>query len=238
MKFALDSNHLDFFEKNQYIEFDSILTENELKGLQSHLSEALLGSMQLNKKIGPLTEEGQFSAGHDLYQKHPFFRRMVVKRQWAEFAAALIKRKSLRLGYDQFFPGFLPLPVSKENPLSSYTKLLGTSQSLEQISSIQDILCGLILCIKAPKCDSASENDKFFSLKPGSGVFIGPKLPIHFSELTRRQDYQYLLVAYASPSAVYILNEHDPFSYFLKNYGYAYGDKLKEQFHPIICRLR
>jgi hypothetical protein len=236
MKFAIDPNHFEFFEKNQYIEFDSLLTEKELEGLHAHLPEALLQSNPLHKKSESLSAENQFFTGHDLHYIDPFLRKVVMKRQWAEFASTLIQQKPLRLGYDQFFPGTALLPPSKENFFHSYAHLLETNQSLEQISSIQDVLCGLMLCVKSPKNNSEQKEGVFFTLKEGNGVFLGPKVPIHFFELTRRLDYHYLLVTYISHPAVYILNEQDPHGRFLKNYGYTYGDKLKEKFHPIVYR--
>lgn len=49
MKFVLDTNHLEFFENNHYIEFESLLTEQELQEVQLHLPEALAHAMQGQK---------------------------------------------------------------------------------------------------------------------------------------------------------------------------------------------
>lgn len=234
MKFALDTNHLDFFEKNHYIEFNSLLADNELKEMQIHLEDALWQSARLPKKRTPLSADNQFLLGHDLSRHSPYLRKMVSKRIWAEIASQLIQKKTLRLGYDQLFPG-LP-PPSRHPTDSAYVRFTEVSKTLAQISSIQDVLCGLILCIKSPDSTSEQPAHKAFPLSQGNGIFIHPKYPIPFQELNISPDALYLLIAYINDSAVYILGEQDPHVHFLKSLDYAFGDKLKEKTHPVLMR--
>ena len=63
-----------------------------------------------------------------------------------------------------------------------------------------------------------------------------PRISIPFAELSQNPDSLYLLIAYVSDSAVYILNEQDPHVHFLKSLDYTFGDKLKEKTHPILIR--
>ena len=80
MKFVLDTNHLEFFENNHYIEFESLLTEQELQEVQLHLPEALAHAMQGQKIKDSLTAENQFALGHDLWRFHPFFQKLAKKK--------------------------------------------------------------------------------------------------------------------------------------------------------------
>ena len=98
MKFALDTNHLEFFEKNQYIEFASLLTENEIKEVQIHLDEALWQRAHLPKKRGSLTAENLFMLGHDVSRHHPHYQHSHQKGMGGNsFSACSKKNTAIRL---------------------------------------------------------------------------------------------------------------------------------------------
>src|SRR5262249_32809588 len=105
MKFVLDTNHLDFFEKNNFIEFDGLLSSQELLDIQQYLPKALAKSMHSGLLIEPLNLDKLLALGHDLWRMDPLFNKMAKKKSWAELAAQLIKRKPVRLGFDQLLPG-------------------------------------------------------------------------------------------------------------------------------------
>lgn len=230
MKFIIDTNHLEFFGKNHYIEFESLLSEQELLDINKQLPEALAAAIHLHKKVVSLTPENKFNLGRDLWRLNPLFNKLARKKPLAELAAQLIQRKHLRLGFDQFLPG-----IASTHAQTPYIRFLNSTKSLEEISSFQEILGGWIVCLKSS--DLVSEvKSSFFPVKQGNGVFIDPKTPIAFSELLNYPNNQYLLITYLNPTPVYILNEHDPHTHFAKNFGYSYGDKLKEKDHPTLCR--
>jgi hypothetical protein len=234
MKFALDTNHLEFFEKNQFIEFNALLTENEIKETQVHVEEALRKSVRTHKINGPLSADNQFMTGHDLWRQDLFIRKLATKKQWAELASQLVQTKTLRLGYDQLFPGISPASFSKSDSL--YTHLTANNNSLVEISSIQEAACGLILCIKNPSMNSSTDPRISFPTTEGNGLFIHPHKAIQFNELMQSPEALYLLIAYVRDPAVYILNEKDPHMHFLKQLGYTFGDKLRDKTHPIVFR--
>ena len=119
--------------------------------------------------------------------------------------------------------------------LSKNAKWLQNGKTLEQISSIQQVLCGWMLCIRGT-AEASIQKSRFFPSSPGNGVFFDPKTIIDFTELTLHPDNCYLLITYTSQAGVYVLNEEDPHTHFLKNYGYSFGDKLIDKYHPILSR--
>jgi hypothetical protein len=234
MKFAVDSNHRDYFHKNQAIEFDALLTEKQVKLLASHIKLALSARLNSNNSISP---ENNFLAGRDLFRLDPIIRKIVIQKHLAEIASELIDQKPLRLGYDQFIP-FPPTQQILDHHQSPYCHLLNSTPTLQEMSSLQGVLCGLLICIEAKvKFDDHPEEERtFFSRKAGNGVFYHPNAKLNFADLVKSPGCSYLLVVYVHSTTVYILNTLDPNTYLLKNYGYSLGDKLTDKLNPIIIR--
>jgi hypothetical protein len=47
---------------------------------------------------------------------------------------------------------------------------------------------------------------------------------------------RYLLIVFANRRAQYVLNANDPHAHALKHKGYVFGDRLREELHPIVIR--
>lgn len=234
MKFALDSNHRDFFQKNLAIEFDGLLDEKHLIPFKSHINMAL--AARLKEKKEPQSPENLFMAGRDLWRMDASIRKIDAHRKFAEIASELITHKPLRLGYDQYIPA-PPAPQVLGHHRTPYDDLLHRTPSLEEISSLQGLLCGLMLCIQAPDTIETQDTHAIFSAKAGNGVFFSPQAIIDFQALVhKRQGFAYILIVYVQSSTVYILNTEDPHAHTLKNYGYVFGDKLSDKSNPIIYR--
>lgn len=233
MKFAVASEHRDYFQKNQYIEFEGLLNADQVSLLRQGVDAALAKHLHLPvTKLNRLTAEKKFNAGRDLWRLDDHVKKWVTSGQLADIAAELIEKKPLRLGYDQYFP---VTPVH-ENIIreTTYDQLLGKTASLEEISCLQGVLCGLIICLTDGTLEGV--NTSVFPNKAGNGIYFQPSHLINFNELRKRAGQDFMLIVYSEKNAVYIMREGDPQVHALKRLGYVFGDKLSDKLNPILCR--
>src|SRR5262249_25423812 len=135
MKFAIDSNHRDYFQKNHTIEFDGLLNENQLVVLKSRLNETLKARLK-EKKVALPAPENLFREGRDLWRTDEPLRKIVAHRKFGEIASELISQKPLRLGYDQYISP-PPPQILLGHQQTTYALLLSKVLSLEELSSLQ-----------------------------------------------------------------------------------------------------
>lgn len=232
MKFAIASEHRDFFQKQRTIEFDNLLSQKQMsalcEGVESSLSERLVND-PLSASPGK-----QFLSGHDLWRSSAQVKKVVMQKQLAQCAADLAEVSALRFGYDQLFPE-LRGRTYRSAISDAYHHLLNHSASLNGISSIQGIVCGLMLCLQGDSTGPA-ETGSVFTTIPGNGVFIHPDFILDFQYLMKHPMQRYLLIVYTKNNAVYARNDADPHTHALKPLGYNFGEKLSDKFHPMVCR--
>lgn len=230
MKFAVAREHREFFEKNQVIEFEELIQEEQLKELKKAIQDAVKSRFHGKRGI-QLSPEQLYMAGRDLWRVSPVVKSIITHRRLAEIAAELSDQRILRLGYDQLLPGLSG--QSQQSHEESYAKLLLEPHRLTEISCVQGIACGLILCLQAPESSADSEG---LPLQSGSGVFVSPQALIDFPALSRLDGALYLLIVYTQATAVYVPCKADPHVHDLKEIGYVFGDKLLDKRNPIIFR--
>lgn len=237
MKFAIASEHRDFFLKSQRIEFESLISSDQLKLLNQAIDTVLAERLGIQIDQLPMQRSVKlFQAGHDLWRDHKEIKRISLQKQWAQFAADLTEQKALRIGYDQFFPS--TSPTSHLNPQNQYQQFLQRSSTLQETSCLQRVLCGLMLCL------DQNENAEKTKIPPasvlpaqaGNAVFFQPDLKIDWTQIYNSSNGRYLLIVYTHPTSVYVYQEGDPHAHALKQWGYNFGDKLLEKWHPIVFR--
>lgn len=232
MNFAVDGKHRDFYRKQRWIEFEDLLSSNQLDLLNQEINKIL--SARLNTPLTYLSAfptEKLFENGRDVWRGIQSLKKIILSKGLAEAASELIEYKPLRIGYDQFFP--VTGQSLAEN--SSYAVLLTKTLTLEEISCIQGVMCGLMLCIKSSEqSNNENEPSTIFSKIAGNGVVFAPDWPIPFHELKSHPDSRYLLIVYTTSKAVYRLQENDPHVYFFKQLGYNFGDKLSDTLNPLV----
>ena len=213
MKFAIEAPHREYFHNNGAIEFDGLIGEPLLQELKNSVPQHT-SSLRSNKSGGAEKER-------DLWRKIAPFKKLVYLKTLAEIAAELNEKKILRLGYDQVLTHAYPYPQK------------GT-YSLAESSSIQGVVCGLLICLRAPLPGTVPS--KLFSIKAGNGIFFLPSTPLDFAELIDRPQGEYVLIVYAESNAVYIYQEIDPLTHVFKTLGYVYGDKLSDKLNPKVLK--
>ena len=148
MKFAVANEHKDFFLKNQAIEFEGLLTPVQITQLKESIASSLSKRLRIvTGKIEKVTPEKLFISGRDLWRDSDEIKKVTTNIHLAEIASELIQKKPLRLGYDQYLP--VPIKSSLPHKLDGvFDTLLTKAPNLEEISCLQGVLCGLIICLE------------------------------------------------------------------------------------------
>ena len=213
MRFALTKDHLDFFYRNHYIEFEDLLTIEEVFSLEDAIEEVLtkrMGESRDPKKV--------YLAGSHCWQDDPRITKVALNPHLAEIASQLTKERTLRLASSQILSGGL-----------SEKKVFDESLPLENLCSIQKVSCGLILHLS-----SSEELEDPQPKKPGSATFFSTRLPISFDYLTKTSQLTQLFLIYSVENSLYTLTPTDPHTHALKKLGYGFGDHVRPHTHPIV----
>lgn len=247
MKFSISNEHRHYFQKKLAIEFEGLLTQEQAKELQTACHETLSARLGTTRKIKDQSDDQLFLAGHDLWRSQDFIKKIVTQRLLAEIASELIERKPLRLGYDQFF--LCPTQTYQGLVASPLINFLQQQPTIKEISCINRILCGVMLCLTGAKgkdiLDVSHMEDpqsllippvNLFSTVSGNGVFFHPDARIDFQELLKHPGQNYLMIIYTQAVAQYMLQEADPHTHDLKRLGYVFGDRLTDKLNPIVYR--
>ena len=211
--------HHDFFDKEGYIEFEELISQENLEKLAKAIRQQI-GS-RINQFPERLTHEKPirlYTNGRDLWRNHPEIKKQCANRNFASIAAGLVREKSLRLALDQWIPpGFD----------------WGTVSTLEDIIPVQGIVAGAFIALDAGITD---ENPSIFPFNAGHVLFVKPGTPLPLADLSALRNQSFLLVVYGGSKSVYIHKETDPLTHYLKDYGYVYGDRLSDNLHPILLQ--
>ncbi|WP_420421327.1 hypothetical protein [Simkania sp.] len=242
MKFAIAKEHLDFFYQHRHIEFENLLSEQEVDTLKKSLFETL--AKRLNSREEKLKNHNfssLYMAGFDTWRDSDTIKKILLRPQLAEIASNLVKKKPLRMGFDQAL--YIPqvFHESKENMPPLFKK----ETSLASTSCLQGIVCGLILHLDAPAVPTESselsiEEDvqKLIPIpkQAGSGIFFSPDTPLSLEHLMSTPGTCQILIAYTTDISLYRLCEDDPHTHTYKKMGYVFGDRLKNTSHPLVFR--
>ena len=161
----------------------------------------------------------QRNSGGVLWRSPPALQTFLLSRKLTTLLFSLTAKPSLRLVCDQYFPSDFSL--KKPTPLKN-------------LFSIQGLVCTLIFSL-----DTIHRPEKTpplgmlpFPRAPGNVLFIQPGLLLNWPPA----GVPLYVVAYAIHDSVYIQNPNDPAGTSLKQLGYGYGDRLKNETHPLLKR--
>jgi hypothetical protein len=162
----------------------------------------------------------------DISRGKPEIQKIILASRFAQIAAELTSKKRLRFGYDQVY----------ELPMNAPSHL----KTLQEISTISPLACAFTICLEGESGKIPNNQDIYsfdpFAQKPGNVTFFLPSCPWDFEALSQRVKQKFLLVTYADPRALYIYQEQDPYTHTLKQFGYVFGDRLNEKWHPMLFR--
>ena len=221
MKFAIAKEHRDHFQRSGSIEFENFLSADQLSLFNQAIDQSL------SKRLGALNNkkeslDQQFLNGRDLWRGDEPLRKLIFQPYLAAVASELVEKRPIRLGYDQFFavPQTSQLSASQEG---AYAHFLRQTASLEAISSIEGLLCGLMLCLSMadPKFVHAedAEGADIFPTQAGHALFFQPQLAVNWGNLYRHPGQCYYLLVYTASLSQYRLNAGDPHAHALQAFG-------------------
>lgn len=159
--------------------------------------------------IRSLLEDAQTNHRRDLERENPPLYKALKLSRLGQAAAQLFHKKRIKLAFTEFSPAF-PQTIS-----------------LEEISSVSELFGGCLIQL----IDHPLPEYPHLPQQIGDVGFYAKHFPIDFSLLKT----PCLLVAFASEKALYIFQENDPSTHFLKKLGYGFGDHLTNETHPIIA---
>lgn len=218
MKFTLDSAALEGFNREGIIEVSGLYTADQILAINREIDQFLAAK-------GVKTQEEAMGRGRDLFRSNELFKKQLALPSLGQIAYELVATKPLRLAYDQLLVGSMSLADNYAKTL-----FLHKNAHLQERSCISELVLGAMLALKA------SEAQLPFAGVAGHIVFFRPDRPIPFSWLKEIEQARYVLLAFATVHAQYIFNADDPQNHYLKQMGYIYGDKLKDNLHPIFYR--
>lgn len=231
MNFTVVREHRNFYKQHHWIECEGVLSSAEqnrlMQGIETILPERV-GGKSSYKTLNP---EEKFHFGHDLWRGASGLKKILLGRGLSGIAAELTEHKPLRFGYDQLIPGITPGYAK----IGTYGPFVSSTPTLNEMSCIQGVVCGAMLCIDGPSGNTLDKGaTTLFSATPGNAVFFSPDWPLPLQDIFRMEGYTYLLVVYTKANAVYLLQERDPHAYAFKDLGYNFGDRLSEPNHPVV----
>jgi len=207
--------HREFFFRNNYIEFEGLITNEQSELLAEDVSAVLSKRMNVPQKyLNEYSAENAFRSGRDVWRDSAAIKKIVCRHQLAEIAAIITRNKSVRLAYDQVVFG--GVPAYEEEP------------SLLDVSCFTGMVCGLLLCISK---GSDAEVSEYLPKQPGNGIYITTEFPMKIEG-----NGIYLLIVYTKPLSNYIKKDGDLNTHTLKSLGYVFGDNLRKEFHPMVYR--
>lgn len=224
MRFAITADHREFFTKNHYIEFEAMLSSDQIASLKKQIEETIAKRLRISsEKLKEKTAPEIYQTGYDLWRDNEEIKKIAQKQAFASIASELMQVIPLRYGFDQYFATF------QCNAASPYD----VPSSLQDISCISSLAGGLIL----PLQDLPFPPTFFpMPLKAGHGLFISPVFALPWPQLFSTCDLYFFLITYATERSFFRPDSHDPHAASLKKLGYAYNDPLKNSIHPIILR--
>ncbi|HEU64385.1 MAG TPA: hypothetical protein ENH96_03230 [Chlamydiae bacterium] len=214
MKFLIPDSQINFFQENGFIEFENIFPQERIQIIENEIDT-------LFKSITDLDFFKQYIAFRDLFRKSLIIKKLVVDKNLASIAKTLSNRSSLRLLFDQTF-------------ITNKKNLFENSKTLNDVISFQGAVCFSLLKLDNNIAISSNNLPK----KQGSLMFfkssVSENHPLINMEDLYTGSQKFLLIGYGNIKTLYKLNKEDPNLNYLKNFGYSFGDKLKDEFHPVV----
>ncbi len=239
-KFALAREYHLHFENHQSIELEGIIPLEQILQLQLSVDQTLsLNIAEYGQRQFQRSPEEIFLAGRDLWRRNNVIKRIVLDRELVEIASELMRKKFIRLGFDQLLLGGslknIENKVSEESD-SARSLLSSKETTLEEVSCIQGAVCGLIICLNSLEKPVEPLPNSFFPVQAGHMTYFTAQANLNFSELAQREGQKFLLIVYAEKTTLYIPNQKDPNLHALKHLGYVFGDRVNDRLHPVLHR--
>ena len=237
MKFSIAKEHLSFFYKNSFIEFESLISQGDIAILQEEVPKILALRLGVDKsRLSSQPSHLLYTSGFDIWRDSEKVKKILLRPHLGELAATLVKSKKLRMGFDRAF--------YKIGCVEKGLSLCIDKRSLASLACVQGIACGLMLQIDDTILQSVAngpliqnETGSLIPLpqKAGNGIFFLHDTPLSLAHLGSPSIGIFqILIVYARETALYRHSKDDPNTHAYKRLGYVFGDRLRRNTHPLI----
>ncbi|MBS0648579.1 MAG: hypothetical protein JSS10_05060 [Verrucomicrobia bacterium] len=216
MRFKITGDHRKVLEKQKFIEFEDVFSLDQIDEASSHVDQVL--TQRSRGLIDTQSPPELFQVGHDLWRDDKTLQDLVCNRGLAQLAAQLFEQKTLYLAFDQ---------ALRTTRRCGFPSLAPTT--LQRKSCIQP-LTGAVLI----RLSGESHPSSMLPKKRENVVLLSPDLLVPWEMFFQEPDQSFLLIAYASAKALYVLEKNDPHVHLLKKMGYVFGDRLNSEHHPVL----
>jgi hypothetical protein len=222
MKVTLAQEHIDHFNKTGAIEFDAVFTAEECAQLLAQSEKILMERTHLLEKkyLKFSSNENLFMNGKNLFRDGLETKKLCAKKQIDEIAFRLLRKKPLKIAFDQF----IHLGLQQDCPFKE-------DATLQEISSIRPILGALIVLLSP---ESLSIEEPMLPKKTGNALFVSGNVPLPLKSLFTEGNASLLIIAFTAGNAMYCLEPRDPHTHAFKKEGLGFGDALGENLCPTI----
>jgi len=232
------SNHvLSEYKGKGFTEVEELFSDYETAELFQAIQEIEMPSVA-----------STFLAGRNLFESSKHLQKIIFGPKISQIASTLSEKKALQVGYDQLFFG-------SDDP--KYLDMLPDYASLNEMSSMNGLAIGMLLSIDVleppqiiieepePKRAQPKTREEIleeeaeiepigFPKEPKNAIFFDPRVQIPWKAWFEDIKGTALLAVWATPGARYVQTKLDPLNNALKNEGYAFGDVLLPETHPLV----
>lgn len=232
------SNHvLSEYKSKGFTEIEELFSDQETAELFQAIQDAETPIMA-----------SSFLAGRNLFESSKRLQNIIFGPKNSHIASTLSHQKALQIGYDQLFFGSTDL---------KYLEMLPEFASLNEMSSMNGIAIGMLLSVdvleppeitteepEAPIGRSKTREEVLeeeaeiepisFPKEPKNALFFDPRVEIPWRAWFEDIKGTALLAVWVKPGARYVQTKLDPLNNALKNEGYAFGDVLLAETHPLV----
>jgi hypothetical protein len=216
MKQALASEHFSFYNQNHYLEVESLVSAAQADLLAEKVRFLVPST---------LPPKERYIGGRDCSQKDPMILKVAKLSLFSSLAKLLFRVGKLRLAYDQFIVTSEDANVWTASPAT-----------LLEMSSFQGLYGALILRLTDGEVTPLDDTTGFCPIPAakGNGMFFSADLPLDMHSLMSRKGQIFFLIAYGDVHSLYLHNVNDPATHFLKREGFVFGERLRDDRHPLL----
>lgn len=224
MRFALTSDHKEFFIKNGFIEFEDLLDAQAVAQLQQAIQATLCSRLKItSSSLLEQSPKTVFEAGFDLWRDNAVIKKILFKSTLSDIAGQLFQLPLLRIAFDQYL-----------DTSSGSEGWLNTPLSMNELSCAHPLAGALFILLSTPF--STEEPVCPIASKAGNGIFVSADKAIAWKEIFSRKGLEVVILAYGAKKTFYRLTQNDSHTHVWKRLGYVFGDLLKDNLHPIVFR--
>jgi len=147
--------------------------------------------------------------GIDLWRHNNNLKKVVLSAKFAKLALLLLRKKELRYCFDEILES-----VHGDN--------------IEEISPIKGVQIALLVCLEGSR-ERESDEGMIYPTKPGDALFLQENIDLP----SVSSGQKFLLLCWGEPKSTYSFNTKANEPYYLKDYGYQFGENLRDKCHPL-----